>query len=212
MPREREAAELLGIPYDTVQQVCLTPVAYTVGTEFRPARREDPETYIHWDRWDPTKPIPAPWAGFANSTRTNGSEDEMTDPQEILNVMSRYCRAVDDRQFDLFAELLAEDVRFEMGDVTESRAELLEYIQANLWPAGRHVYANPVITVDGDTAHVDSDWIWFNPDLVPTRSGRYSDDLRRIDGRWVFTVRRISIAWDRDASGVGETYSTPTAR
>ena len=37
-------------------------------------------------------------------------------------------------------------------------------------------------------------WLWFNPDFVPTRSGRYSDDLRRIDGRWVFTVRRISIA------------------
>ena len=124
----------------------------------------------------------------------------MTDAQEILNVMSRYCRAVDDREFDLFAELLADDVRFEMGDVTESRAELLEYIQANLWPAGRHVYANPIITVDGDTAHVDSDWVWFNPDLVPTRSGRYSDDLRRIDGRWVFTVRRISIAFDRESA------------
>ena len=200
MPREREAAELLGIPYDTVQQVCLTPLAYTLGTDFRPAHREDPETYIHWDRWDPAKPVPAPWGGFANSTRTNGSENEMSEAQEILNVMSRYCRAIDDREFDLFAELLAEDVRFEMGDVTESRAELLEYIQANLWPAGRHIYANPVISVDGDTAHVDSDWVWFSPDLVPTRSGRYSDDLRRVDGRWVFTVRRISIAFDRESS------------
>ena len=200
MPREREAAELLGIPYDTVQQVCLTPLAYTLGTDFRPAHREDPETYIHWDRWDPAKPVPAPWGGFANSTRTNGSENEMSEAQEILNVMSRYCRAIDDREFDLFAELLAEDVRFEMGDVTESSAELLEYIQANLWPAGRHIYANPVITVDGDTAHVDSDWVWFSPDLVPTRSGRYSDDLRRVDGRWVFTVRRISIAFDRESS------------
>lgn len=203
MPREREAAELLGIPYDTVQQVCLTPLAYTIGTDFRPAHRDDPETYIHWDRWDPSKPVPAPWAGFANSKDTNGSENEMTETQEILNVMSRYCRAVDDRQFDALAQLLAEDVRFEMGDVTESRAELLEYIQANLWPAGRHVYANPIIAVDGDTARVDSDWIWFDPNLVPTRSGRYSDDLRRIDGRWVFTVRRISIAFDRDTSQVG---------
>jgi nitroreductase len=200
MPRERDAAELLGIPYDTVQQVCLTPVAYTLGTDFRPAHREDPETYIHWDRWEPAKPVPAPWGGFANSTRTQESENEMTEAQEILNVMSRYCRAVDDRAFDVFAELLAEDVRFEMGDVTESRAELLEYIQANLWPAGRHVYANPIITVDGDAAHVDSDWVWFNPDLVPTRSGRYSDDLRHIDGRWVFTVRRISIAFDREST------------
>ena len=76
------------------------------------------------------------------------------------------------------------------------------YIQANPWAAGRHVYADPIITVDEDTAHVDSDWVWFNPDLVPTRAGRYSDDLRRVDGRWVFTVRRISIAFDREASEV----------
>ncbi len=91
----------------------------------------------------------------------------MTETQEILNVMSRYCRAVDDRRFGVLAELLAEDVRFEMGDVTESRAELLQYIQANLWPAGRHIYANPDVSVDGDTAHVDSDWMWFDPNLVP---------------------------------------------
>jgi SnoaL-like protein len=160
-------------------------------------------TCIDWDGWDPSKPVPAPWAGFANSKRTNGTENEMTEPQEILNVMSRYCRAVDDRKFDAMAELLAEDVRFEMGDVTESRSELLEYIQANLWPAGRHIYANPDVSVDGDTAHVESDWIWLNPNLVPTRSGRYSDDLRRIDGRWVFTVRRISIAFDREAPEIG---------
>jgi nitroreductase len=49
--REREVAELLGIPYDTVQQVCLTPLAFTQGTDFRPAQRPDPETVIHWDTW-----------------------------------------------------------------------------------------------------------------------------------------------------------------
>ena len=163
MPREREVADLLGIPYDSVQQVCLTPLAYTLGTDFKPAQREDPETYIHWDRWDVSKPVPPPWGGFANSNRANGREDEMTEAQEILNVMSRYCRAVDDREFDRLLELLAEDVRFGMGDVTESRAELLEYIQANLWPAGRHTDANPVVTVDGDAAHVDTDWVWLTP-------------------------------------------------
>ena len=35
-----EAAELLGIPYDDVMQVALIPVAYTIGTDFRPARRK----------------------------------------------------------------------------------------------------------------------------------------------------------------------------
>jgi hypothetical protein len=34
---EREAAEVLGIPYDRVMQVGLIPVAYTVGTTFKPS-------------------------------------------------------------------------------------------------------------------------------------------------------------------------------
>jgi nitroreductase len=202
MPREREAAELLGIPYDTVQQVCLTPLAYTTGTDFRPAHREDPEVYIHWDRWDPGKPVPAPWPGFANRKTTDGNEDTVTDVEEILNVMSRYCRAVDDRDWDGLAQLLADDVRFEMGDVTESRDELFAYMKANLWPAGRHLYMNPAVTVDGDTAHVDSDWVWLDPTFAVGGTGRYSDDLKRINGRWVFSARRISMATKAEASHV----------
>ena len=49
--REREVADLLGIPYDTVAQAVLTPVAYTTGTDFRPAARPDPDDVIHWNRW-----------------------------------------------------------------------------------------------------------------------------------------------------------------
>jgi nitroreductase len=48
---EREMAELLGIPFDTVVQAALTPVAYTVGTTFKPGPRADPKEFTHWDRW-----------------------------------------------------------------------------------------------------------------------------------------------------------------
>ena len=48
---EREMAELLGIPFDTVVQAALTPVAYTVGTDFRPGPRADHGAFSHWDRW-----------------------------------------------------------------------------------------------------------------------------------------------------------------
>jgi len=48
---EREAAEILGIPYEQVQQIALIPVAYTIGTEFKPGRRKPLETMVHWDRW-----------------------------------------------------------------------------------------------------------------------------------------------------------------
>ncbi len=48
---EREAAEVLGIPYDNVTQVGLIPVAYTVGTDFKPATRLPLDDVCHWDEW-----------------------------------------------------------------------------------------------------------------------------------------------------------------
>ncbi|SNS26065.1 Nitroreductase [Streptosporangium subroseum] len=48
---EQEVAEILGIPYDTVAQAVLTPLAYTKGTDFRPAARPEPDQVIHWDTW-----------------------------------------------------------------------------------------------------------------------------------------------------------------
>ncbi|MEA2287697.1 MAG: hypothetical protein QOJ21_3740 [Solirubrobacteraceae bacterium] len=51
LSREREVAALLGIPYDTVAQAVLTPVAYTKGTDFKPALRPAPDEVIHWNGW-----------------------------------------------------------------------------------------------------------------------------------------------------------------
>ena len=48
---EREAADVLGIPYEEIMQTALVPVAYTIGTDFKPARRKPLETMVHWDRW-----------------------------------------------------------------------------------------------------------------------------------------------------------------
>lgn len=48
---EREAADLLGIPYEDVMQAAMIPVAYTIGSEFKPGPRRPLETIVHWDRW-----------------------------------------------------------------------------------------------------------------------------------------------------------------
>jgi nitroreductase len=48
---EREMADLLGLPFDTTVQVALTPVAYTIGTDFKPAPRVDDRNFAHWNRW-----------------------------------------------------------------------------------------------------------------------------------------------------------------
>jgi nitroreductase len=45
-----EVAELLGIP-DNVTQAALLPVAYTIGTDFKPASRPPVETITSWNTW-----------------------------------------------------------------------------------------------------------------------------------------------------------------
>lgn len=65
LAREREAAELLRIPFDRVQQVCLTPVAFTVGDRFGPARRPTANDVLHLDGWDESLPSAPDVQGLA---------------------------------------------------------------------------------------------------------------------------------------------------
>ena len=49
--QEQAVADLLGIPFDSVQQACLSPIAFTKGTDFKPAARPPADSIIHWDQW-----------------------------------------------------------------------------------------------------------------------------------------------------------------
>jgi nitroreductase len=51
LPREKEVAELLGIDFNSWTQAGLFPIAYTVGTEFKLAKRQPAENLIHWNEW-----------------------------------------------------------------------------------------------------------------------------------------------------------------
>jgi nitroreductase len=48
--KEKEVGELLGIPQDFTQ-VALLPVAYTLGTDFKPGKRKPLDSMVHWDAW-----------------------------------------------------------------------------------------------------------------------------------------------------------------
>lgn len=50
LARERDVAEILGIP-DSVTQAALFPVAYTIGTDFKRAVRPPVETVTWWNAW-----------------------------------------------------------------------------------------------------------------------------------------------------------------
>ncbi|WP_405148518.1 nitroreductase family protein [Sphaerisporangium sp. NBC_01403] len=50
-PLERELSKALGVPYHEVMLAAFTPLAFTVGTDFKPARRIPREQVLHWQRW-----------------------------------------------------------------------------------------------------------------------------------------------------------------
>lgn len=50
--REREVAELLGVPYEIYMQTGLFPVAYTLGTDFRPAYRKPLGEVLAWNGFE----------------------------------------------------------------------------------------------------------------------------------------------------------------
>jgi nitroreductase len=48
---EQRTAEILGIPFEKYRQGGLFPIAYTKGTDFRPAKRLPVEQIAHFDSW-----------------------------------------------------------------------------------------------------------------------------------------------------------------
>jgi nitroreductase len=48
---EQEAADLLGVPYEKIMQTALIPVAYTLGTDFSPAKRQPLDSVLHVNDW-----------------------------------------------------------------------------------------------------------------------------------------------------------------
>ncbi len=51
LQQEERMAELLGIPHAEQTQAGLFPVAYTIGTDFKPGARALSDDVVHFDRW-----------------------------------------------------------------------------------------------------------------------------------------------------------------
>ncbi|MFI1914240.1 hypothetical protein [Nocardia sp. NPDC020380] len=50
-PLERELAHTLGVPYEKVMLAAFLPLAFTLGTGFRPAERVGRGKVLHWNGW-----------------------------------------------------------------------------------------------------------------------------------------------------------------
>ena len=137
----------------------------------------------------------------------------MSDAHEaIRNLLGRYCELMDAGDFPGLAQLFADaTLADEHGNVFATGADEIRTMwerQTHLYdgkPRTRHVTANPVIAVDGDSATCTSSYVVFQGTdalpLQPIVTGRYADTFARDgDDRWRFTQRRYAIDHAGDLS------------
>jgi uncharacterized protein (TIGR02246 family) len=134
----------------------------------------------------------------------------MTDAHEtaaraaITDVLARYARGLDRRDFAEVADCFAADARAEYSGVRlESGVDaIVAHVRgvAQL-DATTHLFGLPVIDVDGDEARseIAATAILAGDGRVRVRGLRYRHRLVHRDGRWRIAELVHSLAWEFDA-------------
>ncbi|HUF71428.1 MAG TPA: nuclear transport factor 2 family protein [Gammaproteobacteria bacterium] len=134
------------------------------------------------------------------------------DRAEIEDLQARYMFALDFRDPEAYAATFTEDGVLDYGagkirgreaiaamvrGMRESAAEQRAEDTSGLRPAaGRHNITNIVIEIDGDRATDTANWFHMgndNPDRAAQLNsfGHYEDELVKVDGEWLFSLRKI---------------------
>jgi len=118
----------------------------------------------------------------------------------IREVLAQYCFALDDGRFDDMAACFTEDGTWQtfFGKATGRKAiaEFAAGLRAHRTenPRAIHHVTNIVITLDGDTAKVRSNWTTVQNSSEGPKvgsGGSYDDEMVKVDGRWYFRYRTI---------------------
>jgi uncharacterized protein (TIGR02246 family) len=139
----------------------------------------------------------------------------VSDRDEIVEIVAQYAHTVDGRDIEGIVALFTPDGRidFEGG---ESSGDGHDGIRASFQAAfarpvlarpatSTHLMANTVVTVDGDTAHAETQGVAYLASpatgTVTTRGLTYSDDLRRTADGWRIAHRVHRSIWQTEAPG-----------
>jgi ketosteroid isomerase-like protein len=112
------------------------------------------------------------------------------DRDEILQLMYRYNHAADSGDTEAYADTFTDDGVFDFRGSEVTGRENLKGLMAGV-SGTRHVTANPVIEVDGDTATLRAYVLVFRGTTL-SRVGDYDDELVRTPAGWRFSRRRFS--------------------
>ena len=138
-------------------------------------------------------------------------ESYAQDRAEIEDLMARYLFAIDYHDWDAYAATFTEDGELEFARGTSrGRAAIRETVKAfaedvvvkfyhtedGAVAALRHVILQSAIRVEGQRAWARSLWLEManhgpGETMKMGTYGLYEDDLAKVDGRWLFSRRRI---------------------
>jgi hypothetical protein len=123
-----------------------------------------------------------------------GSRRQMTeavlDVLAIQQLLAHYCLYVDDADFESWAALFAADAEMHaFGQVWRGPGEIVEHVSQGV--RGLHMAGTPSLTLDGDHANGQQNFVFVEKDGHALRIGRYVDEYVRIDGSWRFASRKI---------------------
>lgn len=128
----------------------------------------------------------------------------LKDERAIRDLLNAYGTHLDGRDFRAWVSLFTENGRWigGLGDFT-GREALLDMLQSNLGTAPlegdryrtMHLFANPVIRIDRNTATARSRYVFFAPQEDGTPGsvivGHYEDRLLKNEEGWRFRERRV---------------------
>ena len=130
---------------------------------------------------------------------------ESIDTLEIHQLLARYSRSVDTKDWELFRSVFTEDARIDYaasGGITGQRDQVVDWLMSTLgsfpW-SGQHYITNIETELTGDSAVVRA--ALFNPMLFPGMQGPtyfggyYHHDMVRAPGGWRSRNLREEITW-----------------
>jgi uncharacterized protein (TIGR02246 family) len=128
----------------------------------------------------------------------------LEDREQIIELITAYGTTLDQRDFDAFGKLFADDAVYISGPTsTQGRAAIQSQLEkiitgnpAKLPPPNVHLLFNPSIQIQGDHATVRSHGAYVAPDAMSKTTQMvffvgYDDLLVRKQGRWLFKKRAV---------------------
>jgi hypothetical protein len=121
---------------------------------------------------------------------------EMKDRQDIWDCLMRYCRGVDRLDRATLESAYHEDATDDHGNYAGPVAGwvdwILDYLEKN-HRRTNHAVCNFTCDIDGDTAHVESYYIYTSTNVDAPHhiqfTGRYVDRFEKRNGQWKIAVR-----------------------